>query len=77
MTQAFILVTCEPKKEPEVKEDLLMIPEIEDAQQVFGAYDCIAKTKDLPPKKIQRLIANKIRKLSRVRTTLTLSTQEK
>ena len=45
MISAILLIKISPVKEQEVYNELLRIPEVVDAQVVFGEYDLIAKIK--------------------------------
>lgn len=73
MTQAFLLLTC-AYKSTNVKESLENIDGINEIKQVFGAYDYVVKTADMPKKELRKLISEKIRPVENVRSTLTLDT---
>ncbi|MCA9813188.1 MAG: Lrp/AsnC ligand binding domain-containing protein [Nitrosarchaeum sp.] len=76
MTQAFVLVTCEPNTQNDVSKKLRKITGISESKKVFGAYDCIAKTNDLPNTDIQNLVQEQIRTIDGIKSTLTLNKTE-
>lgn len=73
MTQAFLLLNC-AYKSTNVKESLEKIDGIKEIKRVFGAYDYVVKTKDMPKKELRKLIQNEIRPVENIRSTLTLDT---
>ena len=72
MAQAFVLINCNPGAKNQVDEKLEKITGIKESQQVFGAYDCIVKTKDISSKDLQNIVREQIRTIDGVRSTLTL-----
>ena len=73
MPQAFLLLTCAYKSE-NIKEKLSRIKGIKEIKRVFGAYDYVVKTEDLPKKELRKLVREEIRPVEDIRATLTLDT---
>ena len=76
MTIAFVLINTELGGEDEVRRKLLEIPEIEEAYAVYGVYDVIAKLRADSMEKIKEVITWKIRRMDKVRSTLTMIVTE-
>ncbi|MEM0117799.1 MAG: Lrp/AsnC ligand binding domain-containing protein [Conexivisphaerales archaeon] len=72
MPTAFVLLNVEPGGEEEVLQSLKSIPEIKEAYRVYGVYDTIVKLEAESAEKLKELITWKIRRLSKVRSTLTM-----
>jgi DNA-binding Lrp family transcriptional regulator len=72
MPTAFVLLNVEPGGEEEVLQSLKAIPEIKEAYRVYGVYDTIVKLEAESAEKLKELITWKIRRLSKVRSTLTM-----
>jgi len=72
MPTAFVLLNVEPGGEEEVLQSLKAIPEIKEAYRVYGVYDTIVKLEAESAVKLKELITWKIRRLSKVRSTLTM-----
>jgi len=76
VTIAFVLINTELGGEDEVRRKLLEIPEIEEAYAVYGVYDVIAKLRADSMEKIKEVITWKIRRMDKVRSTLTMIVTE-
>jgi len=76
VTIAFVLINTELGAEDEVRKKLLEIPEIEEAYAVYGVYDIIAKLRADSMEKIKEVITWKIRRMEKVRSTLTMIVTE-
>ena len=72
MQTAFVLLNVEPGGEEEVLQSLKTIPEIKEAYRVYGVYDTIVKLEAESAEKLKELITWKIRRMSKVRSTLTM-----
>jgi DNA-binding Lrp family transcriptional regulator len=72
MPTAFVLLNVEPGGEEEVLQSLKTIPEIKEAYRVYGVYDTIVKLEAESAEKLKELITWKIRRMSKVRSTLTM-----
>ena len=71
--QAYIVIHCDQGKEDLVLRDLNEIPEVKEADIVYGSYDLVGKIESETYKELENIITKKIRKLKFVRTTMTLT----
>ena len=72
MPVAFVLVNAETGSEDEVVAELRKIENVKESYTVFGVYDVVAKVEAESMDKLTETITWKIRKLDRVRSTLTM-----
>ena len=72
MTVAYILINTELGSEDEIQEKLIKYPEVKEAYVVYGVYDLIIKIESDTMEKIKRTVTWKIRRLDKVRSTLTM-----
>ena len=72
MNKGFILLNCDLGAEEYIVDELKQIADISNAYLTFGAYDVIAEIQAKDQDDFERIIA-KIRKLSRVVSTMTLN----
>ena len=77
MPSAFILINTELGCEPEVLDNLKKIEEIEEALMVYGVYDIVAKIQADTLHKLKEIITFKIRRLDKIKSTLTTIITEK
>lgn len=68
---AFVLMNTDMGSEGEVLEELKDVEGIEEAHAVYGVYDVIAKIKADSMGDLNEMITSKIRRLNKVRSTLT------
>ncbi len=76
MTIAYVLINCDLGYEEQIIEELKHISDVKEVHGTFGAYDILAKVESANVKNLRDTITWKIRKLNRVRATLTLMTME-
>ncbi len=76
MPVAYVLINTEVGAEREVLERLREIPEVTEAHIVFGIYDVIVKVQVERQDQLGEVISSKIRRIERVRYTLTLLSVE-
>ncbi|MFQ6085830.1 MAG: Lrp/AsnC ligand binding domain-containing protein [Candidatus Bathyarchaeia archaeon] len=74
MPKAFILISAEVGGEDEILNELKRIEQIIEAYKLYGVYDLIAilETKDMD--ELNRIVWNSIRRLDKVRSTVTMVT---
>jgi len=72
MPLAFVLVSVETGLENEVVEQLRKIANVRESYTVFGAFDIVAKVEAESMDKLKEIITWKIRRLDKVRSTLTM-----
>ena len=76
MPVAFVLINAEIGGEQEVIEALKKIKNVKEAYLVYGVYDIIAKVEAETMDKLKEAITWNIRRLVKVRSTLTMITME-
>jgi len=72
MYKTFVLINCEPGKEPEVLEQLHKMENVVDTQETFGVYDIVARIESDSQSQLANIISDQIRKISNINSTLTL-----
>ncbi len=72
MPSAIVLVNAEIGSEEEVFNEISKIPGVTEAYVVYGVYDIIAKVEAETMEKLKEIVATNIRKLPKVRSTLTM-----
>ena len=73
MFKTFVLINCEPGKESEILEQLSKMENVVDTQGTYGVYDIVAKIESDSRSQLAHVISDKIRKISNINSTLTLS----
>ena len=69
----YILLNWDLGAEEYIVEELKRIPEIKTAYLTFGAYDVIAEVHAETQEEFEKTVSNKIRRLARVVSTMTLN----
>ena len=72
MYKTFVLINCEPGKEPEVLEQLHKIENVVDTQGTYGVYDIVARIESDSHSQLAHIISDQIRKINNINSTLTL-----
>ncbi len=72
MEKAYILLSCEIGKEQDLALRLRTIDEIKEVLITFGEYDIVVEAETTSSDKMDELITSKIRKLDKIRSTITL-----
>ena len=72
MPLAFVLVNAELGSEDEVVGDLRKIGNVKEAYTMYGVYDIVVKVEAESMDNLKEVITWKIRRLEKVRSTLTL-----
>jgi DNA-binding Lrp family transcriptional regulator len=72
MEQAYILIVCEIGTEHDLSSKLGDIAEIKNVMITYGDYDIVIEAETDDATKMDDLITTKIRKLEKIRTTITL-----
>ncbi len=72
MPTAIVLINTEIGTEQDVFEQLSKIEGVKEAYIVYGVYDIVAKLEAENMDSLKEIVANRIRKLDRVRSTLTM-----
>jgi len=76
MTTAYVLINCDLGFDAEIIHEIKQLDEVKEAHGIFGAYDIIVKLESSNVENLKDVITWKIRKLNRVRSTLTLMAVE-
>lgn len=72
MTTAYVLINCDLGSEDKVLSELKSIKKIKETKGVFGAYDIVTKIEAPSSEIVKDIISSKIRRIDRIRSTLTL-----
>jgi len=72
MEKAYILLSCEIGEEHNLASQLHAIDEIKGILITFGEYDIVVEAETTNSDKMDELITSKIRKLDKIRSTITL-----
>jgi DNA-binding Lrp family transcriptional regulator len=72
MEKAYVLIGCELGAENEILSKLLAMDKVRDARIVYGDYDIVVEAETETEAQMDNLIIKKIRKLDKVRSTMTL-----
>ncbi len=72
MEYACVLINCDTGFEESIIEQLKKIHDVKAVQGTLGVYDIIAKIESQKPEKLKEAIIGDIRKLSNVKSTITL-----
>ena len=73
MHKGFVLLNCDLGAEEFIVEELKKIPQILQAHVTFGAYDVIAEINTDSKEDFDETVSFKIRRLTRVVSTMTLN----
>ena len=76
MIVAFIFVNTEIGSEIEVLKSIKKISGTEEAYMLYGVYDIVAKIKAETMDKLKEIVSRHIRRIDKVRTTLTMMVVE-
>lgn len=71
--QAYVVLHTDQGEEYNVLRNLSNIPEVKEADVVFGYYDVLGKIEASSHKELEKIITKDVRKLSHVRTSMTLN----
>jgi len=72
MGTAYVLINCDLGYEEQIIEELKHISDVKEIHGTFGAYDILAKVESDQITTLRETITSKIRKIDRIRSTLTL-----
>ena len=76
MPIAYVLINAELGREKVLLKDLRAIENINEVYLVYGVYDIIIKVEAENMEKLKEILTFKIRRLSDVRSTLTMTVHE-
>ena len=72
METAYVLMSCEIGTEHDLLLQLKKIEGVKDVTITYGDYDLVVETETENESKMNELISEKIRKLEKIRSTVTL-----
>ena len=72
MTIAYVLISCDLGFDAEIVDEIKQVKDVKEVLGVFGVYDILVKLESANAEILRDTIIWKIRKLNRVRSTLTL-----
>ena len=72
MASAYVLINCELGSEEFVISQLKALDSVKEVHGTFGAYDILAKVESDEVSTLREAITWKIRKIDKIRSTLTL-----
>ncbi len=72
MAKAYVLINCDLGSEDDIIRDIKKLEHVKDVTGTFGAYDIVARVEAETPEQLRELITWKIRKMNKIRSTLTL-----
>lgn len=72
MATAYVLINCELGSEEAVISELKSIEDVKEVHGTFGAYDILVKVEASLVETLRETITWKIRKIQKIRSTLTL-----
>ena len=73
MHKGFVLLNCDLGAEEYIIEELKQIPQVTNAYVTFGAYDVIVEIDADSQETFDETVALKIRRLTRIVSTMTLN----
>ena len=72
MEKSYMLISCEIGEEQSLYSQLKEIPEVKNCLVTFGSYDVVAEFETDTQSQMNEVITTKIRKLKKIRSTITL-----
>ena len=72
MATAYVLINCELGSEESVVSELKAMDDVVEVHGTFGAYDILAKVESEQVEKLRETITWKVRKIPKIRSTLTM-----
>lgn len=73
LAQAYVVIHCDKGEEYNILKNLTHIPEVKEADVVFGYYDVICRVEAPEYKILENVITKAIRSLPHLRTSMTLN----
>ena len=72
MAIAYVLINCDLGSEEQIIEELKHLSDVKEVHGTFGAHDILAKVESDQIRTLRETIMSEIRKIDKVRSTLTL-----
>lgn len=74
--QAYVLIHCVRGEEYALLKNICQIPEVKEADVIFGFYDIICKIESTDHKSLEKVITKAIRSLPHIHSSMTLNIVE-
>ena len=72
METVYVLINCDLGAEVDIINELMKVPEIIEVRGTYGIYDIFCKIQADTNDSLDDVITNKIRKIPKIRSTITL-----
>ncbi len=72
MPTAYVLINCDLGSEEEIIKELKKLSEVIEVSGVYGVYDIVVKIKSDTMDKLREIITWHVRRIDKVRSTLTM-----
>jgi DNA-binding Lrp family transcriptional regulator len=72
MEIAYVLIQCDLGAEMQIINEIMKILEIKEVRGTYGIYDVFCKVQADNKEELDQIITNKIRKIQKIRSTITL-----
>jgi len=69
----YILLNCDLGSEVDIINEFMKIPEVKEVRGTYGVYDIFVKLQGDTRESLENIITHKIRRISKIRSTVTLS----
>ena len=76
MSKAYVMMNCNLGEEKSVIESLEKIDGVKEAHGTLGLYDIVAQIESTTDEKIQKIVTQHIRKISKIQSSMTLTSSE-
>ncbi|GIU70651.1 MAG: AsnC family transcriptional regulator [Candidatus Nitrosocaldaceae archaeon] len=72
MPSAYVLINCDLGSEEEIIREIKKMEGVKEVEGTYGVYDIVAKVESDSMEKLKNIITWKIRRMPKVRSTVTL-----
>ncbi len=72
MPSAYVLINCDLGSEEEIIREIKKMDGVKEVEGTYGVYDIVAKVESDSMEKLKNVITWKIRRMPKVRSTVTL-----
>ncbi len=72
METSYVLIQCDLGAEADIIKEIESIPEVKEVRGTYGIYDIFCKIQTDEKPKLDEIITNKIRRIPKIRSTITL-----
>ena len=69
----YVLINCDLGSEVDIINEFMKIPEVSEVRGTYGVYDIFVKLQGDTRETLEGIITHKIRKMSKIRSTVTLT----